>query len=78
MDVTDLPEPDSPTMPSVLPGITSKSTPRTACTTPFSVLKRTLRSRTERTALVGACSPAARRRSAVLWVGVPAVVLLVI
>ena len=34
--VTLLPEPDSPTMPSVLPGRRSKPTPRTAWTTPFS------------------------------------------
>ncbi|MNI89200.1 hypothetical protein D3C73_1465730 [compost metagenome] len=54
MDVTDLPEPDSPTMPSVFPGMRSKSTPRTAWTTPFSELKRTFRSRTLRTASPGA------------------------
>ena len=32
-DVTDLPDPDSPTMPSTSPAATSKLTPRTACTT---------------------------------------------
>ena len=35
--VTDLPEPDSPTMPSVSPGWISKLTPLTAWTTPSSV-----------------------------------------
>ena len=32
--VTDLPEPDSPTMPSTSPGASVKSIPRTAWTTP--------------------------------------------
>ena len=32
--VTDLPQPDSPTMASVLPACTSNETPRTACTVP--------------------------------------------
>ena len=35
-EVTDLPDPDSPTMPSVRPGCRSKSTPRTASTRPSS------------------------------------------
>ena len=47
MDVTDLPEPDSPTMASVLPGRTSKSRFSTARNTPFSVLKSTETPRTE-------------------------------
>ena len=38
-EVTDLPEPDSPTIPRVRPGSRSKSMPRTACTTPFSVVE---------------------------------------
>ena len=47
--VTDLPEPDSPTIPRVRPPQRSKLTPRTASTRPASVLKETLRLRTERT-----------------------------
>ena len=37
--VTLLPEPDSPTIPSVLPFSTEKETPSTALTMPSSVLK---------------------------------------
>ena len=37
--VTDLPQPDSPTMPSVLPRSTEKLTPSTACTSPDRVAK---------------------------------------
>ena len=37
--VTLLPEPDSPTMPSVLPSSTVNETPSTALTIPSSVLK---------------------------------------
>ena len=37
--VTDLPQPDSPTMPTVLPTGTSKETPSTALTVPTSVKK---------------------------------------
>ena len=48
MDVTDLPEPDSPTMASVLPGRTSKSRSSTARNTPFAVLKSTDTPRTDR------------------------------
>src|SRR5689334_13466824 len=48
---TLLPEPDSPTMASVLPRSTSKESPRTAWTTPSAVLKATLRSRTSRSAM---------------------------
>jgi hypothetical protein len=33
--VVDLPQPDSPTMPSVSPFRTSKDTPSTACTAPM-------------------------------------------
>ena len=40
-EVTDLPEPDSPTMPSVLPASRSKETPRTASTRPASEAKLT-------------------------------------
>src|ERR1700730_17742620 len=46
--VTLLPDPDSPTMPSVLPFSTEKETPSTARTAPSSVLKCVLRSRTSR------------------------------
>ena len=46
MEVTDLPEPDSPTIPSVLPRYRSKFMPRTARTVPASEAKETLRSRT--------------------------------
>ena len=44
--VTDLPQPDSPTMPSVLPGSTLNVTPSTALTTPSSVRKYVRRSLT--------------------------------
>ena len=37
--VTLLPQPDSPTIPSVSPGSTANETPSTACTTPSSVSK---------------------------------------
>src|SRR4051794_15120002 len=45
---TDLPEPDSPTIPSVLPFSRSKESPSVALTTPSGVGKWTLRSLTER------------------------------
>ena len=44
--VTDLPQPDSPTIPSVLPFSTWKETPSTAWTTPSRVKKWVLRSLT--------------------------------
>ena len=47
---TDLPDPDSPTMPTVSPAATSKDTPRTAWTSPSSVGKVTDRSLTESSA----------------------------
>ena len=43
-DETDLPEPDSPTMPSALPCSTLYETPSTALTMPSSVSKWTVRS----------------------------------
>src|SRR5437870_4692534 len=46
--VTLLPEPDSPTTPSVSPGETVNETPSTALTRPSSVSKCTLRSLTSR------------------------------
>ncbi len=57
-DVTDLPEPDSPTMPSTSPAARSKLTPRTARTAPASEGKLTVRSWTLRTVL-----PAVVRRT---------------
>lgn len=44
--VTDFPEPDPPTMPSVSPGSTWKETPSTAFTEPSSVGKTVSRSLT--------------------------------
>ena len=41
---TLLPDPDSPTTPSILPESTENETPSTAFTTPSSVAKRTRRS----------------------------------
>src|ERR671930_121615 len=49
--VTLLPEPDSPTIPSVSPFSTEKLTPSTALTIPSSVRKWVLRSRTSRSAM---------------------------
>ncbi len=49
--VTDLPEPDSPTMPMVLPRSSRKLSPSTDLTSPSSVGKCTLRSRTSRYAV---------------------------
>ena len=49
--VTDLPHPDSPTMPSVLPFSTWKLTPSTARTTPSRVKKCVCRSLTSRSAI---------------------------
>ena len=50
----DLPLPLSPTMPSVSPGARSRSMPLTALTVPSFVWNRTLRSRTERRAVMSA------------------------
>jgi hypothetical protein len=47
--VTDFPEPDSPTIPSVSPARSTKETPSTARTTPRCVSKRTDRSSTSST-----------------------------
>src|SRR3954468_15064460 len=49
--VTDLPQPDSPTIPSVFPFSTLKLTPSTALTMPSSVRKYVLRSCTSRSAI---------------------------
>ena len=45
---TDLPEPDSPTIPRVFPGSKLKLIPFTACTSPLSVLKVVCRSLTSK------------------------------
>ena len=47
--VTDLPEPDSPTMAVTFPLGMSKPTSTKACVSPMSVLKSTASSRTRRT-----------------------------
>ena len=49
-ELTDLPDPDSPTTATTSPGATSKLMPRTAWTVPASVLKSTVRSRRLRVA----------------------------
>ena len=49
--VTDLPQPDSPTIPSVLPFSTAKLTPSTARTTPSRVKKCVRRSSTSSSAI---------------------------
>src|SRR6056297_2871292 len=46
-----LPEPDSPTIPSVWPGSRSKLSPLTACTTPSGVSNATVRSLTSSSAM---------------------------
>ena len=48
-DVTDLPDPDSPTIPMVSPALREKLTPSTAFTVPQRVSKYVLRSRTSST-----------------------------
>src|SRR5262245_26028182 len=50
MAVTVLPQPDSPTTPTVSPRAIVRSTPSTACTMPSSVLKCVLRPRISRSA----------------------------
>src|SRR5690348_4879724 len=57
--VTLLPEPDSPTRPSVSPGCTVKLTPSTARTTPASVSKYVRRSRTSSSGLRILATPGA-------------------
>ena len=47
--VTDLPQPDSPTIPSVSPRLSEKLTPSTAFVVPHRVTKCVVRSRTSRT-----------------------------
>ena len=56
MEVTDFPEPDSPTMPRVRPGYRSKLTPRTAATEPASDGNDTFKSDTSNTGVpCGSC-----------------------
>ncbi len=66
--VTDLPQPDSPTIPSVWPRSTEKLTPSTARTTPSRVKKCVCRSRTSSRAMTYVSrvrgSSASRRPSA--------------
>jgi len=52
-EVTDFPEPDSPTIPSVLDFLREKDTLSTAAILPRSVLKETDRSLTER--IISSC-----------------------
>ena len=59
--VTVLPQPDSPTTARISPAARSKDTPFTACTTPSSVSKRTVRSRTSSSAVTGPTWGRARR-----------------
>src|SRR5215472_13457077 len=61
--VTLLPEPDSPTMPSVSPSATVKDTPSTALTTPSSVRKLTLRLRTSSSGSAITTPPSGRPHS---------------
>src|SRR5712692_8706426 len=53
MAVTLLPEPDSPTMPTISRGLTVNETPSTARTKPSSVRNETWRSRTSRSGGAG-------------------------
>ncbi len=55
--VTLLPDPLSPTMPSVSPGPTVKDTPSTARTAPASVRKTVRRSSTSNTGVSAAVAP---------------------
>src|SRR5438552_2608421 len=63
IDVTLLPEPDSPTIPSTSFSWTSNDTPSTAFTTPSSVGNSTCRSRTERMAPSGISASSTGSRS---------------
>ena len=52
--VMDLPQPDSPTMPRISPGLTENETPSTAFTTPPRVKKWVLRLATSSVGWAGA------------------------
>ena len=56
-DVTDLPQPDSPTMPSVSPGASEKLTPSTAANTLPPERNSVRRSLTSRRELIGQRGP---------------------
>src|SRR5262245_30964340 len=60
-DVTDLPQPDSPTIPSTDPSSTSNETPSTARTSPSRVLKWVRRSSTSSSANSGFLRPRIER-----------------
>ena len=59
--VTLLPQPDSPTIASVLPFSTENDSPSTAWTTPSSVLKDVFRSRTSSRGIRQKCNGRERR-----------------
>src|SRR5438309_6207933 len=71
--VTLLPQPDSPTMPSVSPGYSSKLTSRTALTSPSSVKKDVLRFLTSSTGRVIPVPPSAGYRASALLSGIECV-----
>ena len=71
--VTDLPQPDSPTMPSVLPRSSVKLTPSTDLTSPSSVGKWTRRSRTSRKAVGAPLRPSPACLSIITVTTTPAV-----
>ena len=58
---TDFPDPDSPTMPSVSPGVIDQLTPSTALTIPASVWNSTWRSSTETSGSAGPITWASHR-----------------
>src|SRR3984893_11467974 len=73
MAVTLFPQPDSPTMPSVSPGKSSKLTLRTALTSPSSVKKDVLRFLTSRIGRLNQLPPTAVRLASALLSGVECV-----
>ena len=68
--VTDLPQPDSPTSPSVSPGASESETPSTARNSPNEVSKETRRS-----SIRSAASPSPRSRTCVLGKGAASLAL---
>ena len=71
-DVTDLPDPDSPTTPSVCPGSIWNETSSTALTTPRSMWKYVCRFWTSMTAVMVDQFPgSARRGSVASWIPSP-------
>src|ERR1700674_3770500 len=73
MAVSLFPQPDSPTMPSVSPGKSSKLTLRTALTSPSSVKKDVLRFLTSRIGRLNQLPPTAVRLASALLSGVECV-----